>query len=119
MGTNNTFLDLSFIFCSDEPAPEDYVERSFLRQCLENAMAVECTPSERDILRLRLGLDDGEPRTVNEVADVYGGAMSPAVVRGMEKKAFKKLRSPYAIHTQKLMAYLDFAGIDGKEALLN
>ena len=95
------------------------MERSFLRQCLENAMAVECTPSERDILRLRLGLDDGEPRTANEVALVYGGALSPAAVRVMEKKAFKKLRSPYAVHSQKLLAYLDFAGIDGKEALSN
>ena len=89
------------------------MERSFLRQCLENAMAVECTPSERDILRLRLGLDDGEPRSTKEVSLAYGGALTAAAVRGMEKKAFRKLRSP------KFMAYLSFAGIDEREARYN
>ena len=29
---------------SDEPQPEDHVERSLLRQCLENAMATELSP---------------------------------------------------------------------------
>ena len=105
---------LSFLFFirSDEPLPEDYVEQSFLRQCLENAMAVECTPVERDVIRLRLGLDDGEPRMAKEVAAVFGDQLTTTAVRNIEQRAFKKLRSPFAVHTHKLSAYLDFAGID-------
>ena len=36
-----------------------------------------------------------------------------AAIRGMEQRAMNKLRSPFGVHTQQLMAYLDFAGIDG------
>ena len=105
-------LSLLFFIRSDEPLPEDYVEQSFLRQCLENAMAVECTPVERDVIRLRLGLDDGEPSMAKEVAAVFGDQLTTTAVRNIEQRAFKKLRSPFAVHTHKLSAYLDFAGID-------
>ena len=57
----------------EEPIPEELVERSFLRQCLENAMATELSPSERDVVRMRLGLDDGVARSASEVAKVFGG----------------------------------------------
>lgn len=59
----------------EEPQPEDHVERSFLRQCLENAMATELSPNERDVVRMRLGLDDGVVRSAEEVADVCGGRL--------------------------------------------
>ena len=55
---------------------------SILRQCLENAMASELSPYERDIIRLRLGLEDGKTRTVREVVAVYGGAVT---MSGMSK----------------------------------
>lgn len=93
---------------SEEPQPEDLVERSFLRQCLENAMATELSPYERDILRLRLGLDDGVARSAKEVSEVCGGILSVREIRNAEQRAFKKLRSPYAVHTYKLMEYVDF-----------
>lgn len=108
-----------FFLDSDEPQPEDHVERSLLRQCLENAMATELTPNERDVLRLRLGLDDGVPRTAGDVAEVFGGRFSVPAIRGIEQRAFNKLRSPFAVHTHKLMSYLDFAGIDGGNSLLS
>lgn len=52
------------------------MEISFLRQCLENAMATELTSYERDILRLRLGLDSGEGKTVREVVEICGGSVT-------------------------------------------
>jgi RNA polymerase primary sigma factor len=97
---------------SEERRPEDAVELSLLRQCLENAMATELSPHERDVVRLRLGLDDGVTRTAQEVSDVCGGAVSVHAVRAAEQRAYKKLRSPYAVHTRQLMSYLDFAGVD-------
>lgn len=39
-------------------------------------MATELMPNERDVVRLRLGLDDGVPKTAKEVAAVFGGRFS-------------------------------------------
>lgn len=102
----------SFSSLSTEARPEDQVELSFLRQCLENAMASQLSPYERDVLRLRLGLDDGVSRTVQEVVDLFGGTISLSEVRLAETRAYKKLREPYSLDRFNLAAYLDFAGID-------
>jgi len=58
---------LADILPTADPTPEEIVERSLLRQCLENALAAELLPLERDIVRLRHGLDDGKSRTQQEV----------------------------------------------------
>ena len=97
---------------SVEPRPEDQVEISFLRQCLENAMATELTPYERDILRLRLGLDSGEGKTVRQIVEICGGSVTTADIRAAERRAFKKLRSPTSVHTHNLLAYLENPGAD-------
>jgi len=100
----------------DGPSPAEQVELSFLRQSLENAMASELVPYERDILRLRLGLDDGVARTVPQIVEEYGGELTMNDIRAAETRAYKKLRSPSTLSTYKLLAYLDFAGIDRAEA---
>lgn len=41
-------------------------------------MATELSPYERDVLRLRLGLDDGVTRSIREVVEVCGGSVSTA-----------------------------------------
>jgi len=94
-----------------EIAPEEYVEISFLRQTLENAMAAELSPHERDVLRLRLGLDDGKTRTVKEVVEEYGGGISLADVRSAEQRAVKKLSSPHALYTHNLFDYIGMTGV--------
>mmetsp|Transcript_31350 Transcript_31350/g.66735 ORF Transcript_31350/g.66735 Transcript_31350/m.66735 type:complete len:644 (-) Transcript_31350:297-2228(-) len=111
-GSNSQeLLILDTLKCA-EPKPEDHVEISFLRQCLENAMASELTPHERDVLRLRLGLDSGEGRTVRQIVDMSGGSVSMSDIRSTERRAFKKLRSPTSVHTHNLLMYLDLAGVD-------
>ena len=40
-------------------------------------MATELSPYERDIVRLRFGLDDGVSRTAKQVGEVCGGNISP------------------------------------------
>ena len=98
--------------------PVDRVELSFLRQQLEHAMAVELVPFERDVLRLRLGLDDGVVRTCREVAIECGGRLKSSEIRSTEQRALKKLRSPVALATYKLLTYLDFADVDIKTVSL-
>jgi len=110
-GNSQELLILDTLKCA-EPKPEDQVEISFLRQCLENAMASELTPFERDVLRLRLGLDSGTGKTVREIVEICGGGVTMSDVRSAERRAFKKLRSPTSVHTHNLLAYLDLAGAD-------
>jgi len=105
------YMTLSCTLPCREPQPEDHVERSFLRQCLENAMATELLPHERDIVRLRSGLDDGVVRSAKEVVEVCGGSISAKEVKAVEKSALKKLRSPFAVHTRQLKSMMEFSGV--------
>jgi RNA polymerase sigma factor (sigma-70 family) len=95
-----------------ETHPEYLVELSLLRRNLEHAMATELEPLERDVLRLRLGLDDGVLRSCQEVSQVCGGRMSSGEIRTAEQHALRKLRSPVALATYKLLTFLDFADVD-------
>jgi DNA-directed RNA polymerase sigma subunit (sigma70/sigma32) len=88
-----------------EPTPEAVVERSLLRQCLENALAIELSPHERDVIRLRHGLDDGVSRTLREVLESCGGTLTPADIRRAEYRAYNKLRMPRSVHNQRLMGF--------------
>eukprot|EP00814_Leptocylindrus_danicus_P022269 CAMPEP_0116041684 /NCGR_PEP_ID=MMETSP0321-20121206/25202_1 /TAXON_ID=163516 /ORGANISM="Leptocylindrus danicus var. danicus, Strain B650" /LENGTH=120 /DNA_ID=CAMNT_0003521939 /DNA_START=191 /DNA_END=550 /DNA_ORIENTATION=+ len=71
--SDESYLSLANIMKSDDSQydPETHVDVSLLRQSLENAMSSQLSPHERDIIRLRLGLDDGFPRSVNDVAAIY------------------------------------------------
>jgi DNA-directed RNA polymerase sigma subunit (sigma70/sigma32) len=103
--THHSLLLLPYV--SMEPTPEDVVERSLLRQCLENALAIELSPHERDVLRLRHGLDDGVSRTVKEVLESCGGTLTPKDIRRAEYRAYSKLRIPQSIHNKRLRGFAD------------
>jgi len=88
----------------------EFVELAFLRQSLETALATELSPHERDVVRLRLGLDDGKARTAVEVAALCGGMIQPAQVRAAERRAFRKLSSPSSMYQYHLQDYLYLIG---------
>jgi len=80
-----------------DQVPEEFVDTGLLRETLEDAMAVQLSPHERDVVRLRLGLDDGRTRTVREITELCGGVLSQSDIRNAEYKAYKKLRSPFSL----------------------
>jgi hypothetical protein len=92
--------------------PDELIDVSFLRSGLEDAMASELAPIERDIIRLRLGLDDGTKRSARQVAQVFAPMLSLVDVQVAERNALKKLRSPHVLATYKLLSYLDLVGVD-------
>jgi DNA-directed RNA polymerase sigma subunit (sigma70/sigma32) len=92
---------------------------SLLRQCLENAMAAELSPHERDVLRLRHGLDDGVSRSAREVVELCGGTLSVSDIRSAELRAFRKLRSPYSVNAMHLLSFLDHVGVDSSTVKTN
>lgn len=110
-GEGTSLVMADTLHCS-EMKPEEFVELSLLRQNLENAMDAELSPHERDIVRLRLGLDDGKTRSVREVMQLCGGTLSMGEIRSIERRAMKKLRAPSTLHSHNLMAFLEFADVD-------
>ncbi len=52
----------------------------------------QLNPMERNILYMRYGLDDGIPRTLEDIGDEYG--ITRERIRQIEAKALRKLRSP-------------------------
>ena len=58
---------------------------------------------EKEVVRLRFGLDDGQARTLEEVGKEFG--VTRERIRQIESKTLAKLRHPH--RSQKLRDYLD------------
>src|SRR5258708_33209941 len=76
---------------SSSPAPVDLATQKLLQEQVENVLA-SLTNRERRVLQLRFGLDDGHPRTLEEVGKEFG--VTRERIRQIEAKAFRKLRHP-------------------------
>lgn len=74
-----------------EPEPEEVAAFCQVRQDIDDAMRTLLKPKERDVLRLRLGLDDGALRSRLEVSNIFG--QSVMAIRQVERAALIKLRS--------------------------
>ena len=80
-----------FIEDTGADAPIKTVASELLKEDLAEVL---CTLSarERDVLRLRFGLDDGQCRTLEEVGQIFG--VTRERIRQIEAKALRKLRHP-------------------------
>ncbi len=76
---------------SDGETPEDQVSKSLLREDLEGVLGT-LSPRERDVLKLRYGLDDGRMKTLDEIGQLFN--VSRERIRQIEAKALRKLRHP-------------------------
>jgi len=72
--------------------PEEYMLRKEIKEKLKSVIN-ELPERERDILKLRYGLEDGRERSLEEVAQHFG--ITRERVRQIIQKAEKKLRSPH------------------------
>jgi RNA polymerase primary sigma factor len=80
-----------FIEDRDAEAPAQSVAHELLREDLSEVLG-SLSPRERDVLRLRFGLDDGRQRTLEEVGQLFG--VTRERIRQIEAKALRKLRHP-------------------------
>jgi RNA polymerase primary sigma factor len=87
---------------SSSPAPVEVATQRLLQEQVDNVLA-SLTNRERRVLQLRFGLDDGHPRTLEEVGKEFG--VTRERIRQIEAKALRKLRHPS--RSKKLRAYLD------------
>lgn len=72
-------------------SPSEYATSEMLKAKLYEVMK-DLTDREERVLRLRYGLDDGRPRTLEEVGREFG--VTRERIRQIESKALRKLRHP-------------------------
>lgn len=80
-----------FVEDNDSPAPSDSASYSLLREQLCNILHT-LTPREEEVIKLRFGLEDGRPRTLEEVGKKF--EITRERIRQIEAKALRKLRHP-------------------------
>ena len=76
---------------ADIENPEQDVSKTLLREDLEGVLAT-LSPRERDVLRLRYGIDDGRMKTLEEIGQIFD--VTRERIRQIEAKALRKLRHP-------------------------
>jgi len=91
-----------FIEDKEAQSPEEYTTKSLLKDELYEIMK-DLTDREERVLRLRYGLDDNRPRTLEEVGKEFG--VTRERIRQIEAKAIRKLRHP--TRAKKLGDYRD------------
>ncbi len=91
-----------FIPDDDAPAPADAASHTLLKEQLEEVLG-SLTDREAKVLRLRFGLEDGRPRTLEEVGKEFD--VTRERIRQIEAKALRKLRHPS--RSKKLKDFLD------------
>jgi RNA polymerase sigma factor (sigma-70 family) len=80
----------------ETPPVEGAVARQLLQQDVQDAMLAHLDPRDREVLSMRFGLDGGEERTLDQVAQVYGITRERA--RQLEKRALSRLRRTGELH---------------------
>ncbi len=80
-----------FIPDEDALSPADAAAMTFLKSKV-NEVLETLTPREAEVLRLRFGLKDGTPQTLEEVGKAFN--VTRERIRQIEAKALRKLRHP-------------------------
>ncbi len=80
-----------FIQDDDASQPSEEASYTLLREQLEDVLAT-LTPREQQVLRMRFGLQDGKPHTLEEVGKEFD--VTRERIRQIESKALRKLRHP-------------------------
>ena len=91
-----------FIPDDDAPVPAEAASHTLLKEQLSTVLK-SLTPREEKVLRLRFGMEDGRPRTLEEVGKEF--QVTRERIRQIEAKALRKLRHPS--RSKKLRDFLD------------
>ena len=91
-----------FLEDRETEAPVNAVTHELLREDINDVLGT-LSARERDVLKLRFGLDDGRSRTLEEVGQQFG--VTRERIRQIEAKALRKLRHPN--RNKRLREYIE------------
>jgi RNA polymerase nonessential primary-like sigma factor len=97
--------ELGELLETDDASPEETLMRESLRRDLQQLLA-DLTPREREVIRMRFGLNDGTPYSLAEIGRALD--LSRERVRQIEAKALQKLRQPK--RRNRIRDYLESLG---------
>ncbi|MXV85099.1 sigma-70 family RNA polymerase sigma factor, partial [Candidatus Poribacteria bacterium] len=81
----------AFIMDVDSPSPVQEAELNILKEQIQEVLS-ELNERERKVISLRFGIEDGYPRTLEEVGNIFN--VTRERIRQIEAKALRKLRHP-------------------------
>ena len=81
----------AFIVDADSPSPVQEAELNILKEQIQDVLS-DLNERERKVISLRFGIDDGYPRTLEEVGSIF--KVTRERIRQIEAKALRKLRHP-------------------------
>lgn len=92
-------------FVADEhtKSPEDVIECMDMREELTHCMDLCLSEREKEVIRMRFGLDDGHTMTLAEIGGIMD--VTRERVRQIENTALRKLRNPK--YTKHLKVYME------------
>jgi RNA polymerase primary sigma factor len=96
-----------FLNDPDATNPGQQVDQHLLRERITEVLR-SLTPREREVIELRFGLRDGQPRTLEEVARTYG--ITRERIRQIEARGLLKLRQP--LRSERLADFADESEAD-------
>jgi RNA polymerase primary sigma factor len=91
-----------FLDDPDATNPGQAVDQHLLRERIGEVLR-SLTPREREVIEMRFGLKDGQPRTLEEVARTYG--ITRERIRQIEARGLLKLRQP--LRSQRLEEFAE------------
>jgi len=102
LGEEDDMSLADFIQDSTAETPADQATKKMLVRAVEEALG-ELSDREQEIVRMRFGLDDGQPKTLEDVGREFG--VTRERIRQIEAKTLAKLRHP--LRSQKLKEFLE------------
>lgn len=91
-----------FVSDRSQPTLYDKVSKELLKEAM-NKVLETLSPREKKVLIMRFGLDDGKPKTLEEVGKEF--KVTRERIRQIEAKAIRKLKHP--TRARKLKDFLD------------
>ena len=93
---------LQAMISDSKPQPDQTNEQAMMREDLERTLNAILTERESKVLRMRFGLSDGHPRTLEDIGKQL--SVTRERIRQIESRALQKLRTPDA--SSNLVDYL-------------
>ena len=90
-----------FVADTQTPSPEGNIEAVMLREHIDQLLG-DLKERERQVITLRFGLEDGHPRTLEEVGREF--KVTRERIRQIEAKALRKLKNP--VRSKKIRDFL-------------